>query len=167
GRSQVVPAADINLHFTGDIHAVSSAHNLLAAMLDNHLHHGNRLGLDSRRILWRRVMDMNDRALRDIVIGLGGRTEGVPRETGFDITAASEVMAILCLANGIDDLKQRLGRIVVGYRADGTPVRASDLKAVGAMAALLRDAIKPNLAQTIEGVPAFIHGGPFANIAHG
>src|SRR6185295_770004 len=167
GQSQVVPAEDINLHFTGDIHAVSSAHNLLAAMLDNHLHHGNQLGLDSRRILWRRVMDMNDRALRDIVVGLGGRTEGVPRETGFDITAASEVMAILCLANGIADLKQRLGRIVVGYRSDGTPVHAADLKAVGAMAALLRDAIKPNLAQTTEGVPAFVHGGPFANIAHG
>jgi formate--tetrahydrofolate ligase len=167
GLSQVVPADDINLHFTGDIHAVSSAHNLLAAMLDNHLHHGNPSGLDSRRVVWPRVMDMNDRSLRDIVVGLGGRTEGVPRETGFDITAASEVMAILCLANGIDDLKQRLGRIVVGYRPDGSPVRASDLKAVGAMAALLRDAIKPNLAQTIEGVPAVIHGGPFANIAHG
>src|SRR5262245_59542387 len=167
GRSQLVPADDINLHFTGDIHAVSSAHNLLAAMLDNHLHHGNPSGLDSRRVLWRRVMDMNDRALRDIVVGLGGRTEGVPRETGFDITAASEVMAILCLASGIPDLKQRLGRIVIGYRADGSPVRASDLKVVGAMAALLRDAIKPNLAQTVEGVPAIVHGGPFANIAHG
>ena len=167
GRSQVVPADDINLHFTGDIHAVSSAHNLLTALVDSHLHHGNALGLDSRRVLWRRVMDMNDRALRDIVIGLGGRTEGVPRETGFDITAASEVMAILCLADGIHDLKERLGRIVVGYRADGTPVKAADLQAVGAMAALLRDAVKPNLAQTIEGVPAVIHGGPFANIAHG
>src|SRR5437773_2296303 len=167
GKSQVVPADDVNLHFTGDIHAVSSAHNLLAALVDNHLHHGNTLGLDSRRVLWRRAMDMNDRALRDIVVGLGGRTEGVPRETGFDITAASEVMAILCLASGIPDLKERLGRIVVGYRADGSPVRASDLKAVGAMAALLRDAIKPNLAQTLEGVPAIVHGGPFANIAHG
>ena len=167
GESQVVPSDDVNLHFTGDIHAVSSAHNLLAAMLDNHLHHGSPSGLDVRRVLWRRVMDMNDRALRDIVVGLGGRTEGVPRETGFDITAASEVMAILCLANGIADLKQRLGRIVVGYRTDGSPVYASDLKAVGAMAALLRDAIKPNLAQTTEGVPAFVHGGPFANIAHG
>jgi formate--tetrahydrofolate ligase len=167
GRSQVVPADDINLHFTGDIHAVSSAHNLLAALVDNHLHHGNALALDSRRVLWRRAIDMNDRALRDIVIGLGGHREGVPRETGFDITAASEVMAILCLASGIDDLKQRLGRIVVGYRADGTPVHARDLKAVGAMAALLRDAIKPNLVQTVEGVPALIHGGPFANIAHG
>src|SRR5206468_12190689 len=167
GRSQVVPADDVNLHFTGDIHAVSSAHNLLTALVDNHLHHGNPLGLDARRVLWRRVMDMNDRALRDIVIGLGGRTEGVPRETGFDIAAASEVMAILCLADGISDLKQRLGRIVVGYRPDGSAVAARDLNAVGAMAALLRDALKPNLVQTTEGVPAFVHGGPFANIAHG
>ena len=167
GLSQVVPADEINLHFTGDLHAVSSAHNLLAALTDNHLHHGNVLGLDSRRVVWRRVLDMNDRALRDIVIGLGGHREGVPRETGFDITAASEVMAILCLASGVDDLKQRLSRIVVGYRADGTPVKAEDLKAVGAMAALLRDAIKPNLVQTLEGVPAVVHGGPFANIAHG
>ena len=167
GRSQVVPAEDINLHFTGDIHAVSSAHNLLAALVDNSLHQSNPLGLDSRRIVWKRVLDMNDRALRDIVIGLGGRSEGVPRETGFDISAASEVMAILCLADGIADLKERLGRIVVGYRTDGTPVRAADLKAVGAMAVLLRDAIKPNLVQTIEGVPAILHGGPFANIAHG
>src|SRR5262245_22983874 len=167
GLSEVVPAEDINLHFTGDIHAVSSAHNLLAAMLDNHLHQGNALGLDSRRVLWRRALDMNDRALRDIVIGLGGRTEGVPRETGFDITAASEVMAILCLADGVDDLKERLGRIVVGFRADGSAVRAADLKAVGAMTALLKNAIQPNLVQTVEGVPAFVHGGPFANIAHG
>ena len=167
GMSQVVPADDINLHFTGDIHAVSSAHNLLAALVDNHLHFGNALGLDSRRILWRRVMDMNDRALRDIVIGLGGHREGVPRETGFDISAASEVMAILCLAQGVPDLKERLARIVVGYRPDGSPVRAADLKAVGAMAALLRDAVKPNLVQTVEGVPAILHGGPFANIAHG
>jgi formate--tetrahydrofolate ligase len=167
GRSQVVPADDINLHFTGDIHAVSTAHNLLAALVDNHLHHGNTLGLDSRRVVWRRVLDMNDRALRDIVIGLGGHREGVPRETGFDIAAASEVMAILCLAGDIDDLKTRLGRIVVGYRSDGAAVQAADLKAVGAMAALLRDAIKPNLVQTVEGVPAIVHGGPFANIAHG
>jgi len=167
GKSQVIPADDINLHFTGDVHAVSSAHNLLAALVDNHLHHGNALALDSRRVLWRRVIDMNDRALRDIVIGLGGQREGVPRETGFDITAASEVMAILCLATDIDDLKTRLGRIVVAYRADGSPVHARDLKAVGAMAALLRDALKPNLVQTVEGVPALIHGGPFANIAHG
>ena len=167
GCSQVVPSDDVNLHFTGDIHAVSSAHNLLAALVDNHLHHGNALGLDSRRVVWRRVMDMNDRALRSIVIGLGGHRQGIPRETGFDITAASEVMAILCLAHGVQDLKARLGRIVVGYRADGTPVTAHDLGAVGAMAALLRDAIKPNLVQTTEGVPAFVHGGPFANIAHG
>jgi formate--tetrahydrofolate ligase len=167
GASQVVPSDDINLHFTGDIHAVSSAHNLLAALVDNHLHHGNALGLDSRRVAWKRVLDMNDRALRDIVIGLGGQREGVPRETGFDITAASEVMAILCLATGVPDLKARLARIVVGYRPDGSPVTAEDLNAVGAMAALLRDAVKPNLVQTTEGVPAFVHGGPFANIAHG
>src|SRR5438105_6996486 len=167
GKSQVVPAEDINLHFTGDIHAVSSAHNLLAAIVDNSLHHGNPLGLDSRRVLWRRALDMNDRALRDVVIGLGGGSEGVPRETGFDITAASEVMAILCLSSGIPDLKQRLARIVIGFRADGSPVFASDTGAVGAMAALLKDAVKPNLVQTTEGVPAFVHGGPFANIAHG
>lgn len=167
GASQVVPADDINMHFNGDIHAVSSAHNLLTALVDNHLHHGNALGLDSRRVVWKRVLDMNDRALRDIVIGLGGRTEGVPRETGFDISAASEVMAILCLANDVADLKVRLARIVVGYRPDASPVTAADLKATGAMAALLRDAVKPNLVQTLEGVPAFVHGGPFANIAHG
>jgi formate--tetrahydrofolate ligase len=167
GCSEVVPSDDVNLHFTGDIHAVSSAHNLLAALVDNHLHHGNALGLDSRRVVWRRVMDMNDRALRSMVVGLGGFKQGIPRETGFDITAASEVMAILCLANGVQDLKERLGRIVVGYRGDGAPVTARDLGAVGAMAALLRDAIKPNLVQTTEGVPAFVHGGPFANIAHG
>jgi formate--tetrahydrofolate ligase len=167
GASEVLPVMDINLHFTGDFHAVASAHNLLAALVDNHLHHDNVLGLDARRVTWKRVLDMNDRALRNMVIGLGGRTEGIPRETGFDITAASEVMAILCLADGIPDLKARLGRIVVGYRSDGTPVAAADLQAVGAMAALLRDAIKPNLVQTTEGVPAFLHGGPFANIAHG
>jgi formate--tetrahydrofolate ligase len=167
GRSELVPSVDINLHFNGDLHAVTAAHNLLAAMVDNHLHHGNRLGLDSRRILWRRAIDMNDRALRDIVIGLGGHREGVPRETGFDITAASEVMAILCLQGGVHDLKERLSRIVVGFRADGTAVTAAALKAVGAMAALLRDAIRPNLVQTVEGVPAIVHGGPFANIAHG
>jgi formate--tetrahydrofolate ligase len=167
GQSQVVPSDDINLHFTGDIHAVSSAHNLLAALVDNHLHHGNALGLDSRRVVWKRVMDMNDRALRSIVIGLGGHRQGVPRETGFDISAASEVMAILCLAKDVQDLKDRLGRIVVGYRSDSSPVTGGDLKAVGAMAALLRDAVKPNLVQTTEGVPAFVHGGPFANIAHG
>jgi formate--tetrahydrofolate ligase len=167
GKSQLVPAEDINLHFTGDIHAVTSAHNLLAALLDNHLHHGNALGLDSRRILWRRVLDMNDRALRDIVIGLGGHREGVPRETGFDISAASEVMAVLCLAKDVDDLKGRLGRIVLGYRPDGSPVHARELAGVGAMAALLRDALHPNLVATLEGAPAFVHGGPFANIAHG
>ena len=167
GKSQVVPSDDINLHFTGDIHAVTSAHNLLTAIVDNHLHHGNALGLDSRRVLWKRVLDMNDRALRDIVIGLGGRSEGIPRETSFDISAASEVMAILCLANDIPDLKARLARIVVGFRPDGSPVTAADMKAVGAMAALLKDAVKPNLVQTVEGVPAIVHGGPFANIAHG
>jgi formate--tetrahydrofolate ligase len=167
GASLVVPADDINLHFTGDIHAVATAHNLLAAVVDNHLHHDNTLGLDSRRVVWRRVLDMNDRALRDIVIGLGGHREGVPRETGFDIAAASEVMAILCLASGIRDLRERLGRIVVGYRRDGSAVTAADVRAVGAMSALLRDAVKPNLVQTSEGVPALIHGGPFANIAHG
>ena len=167
GASEIVPVDDINMHFNGDFHAVSSAHNLLAALVDNALHHDTAHGLDPRRTVWKRVVDMNDRALRDIVIGLGGRTEGIPRETGFDITAASEVMAVLCLADGIADLKARLGRIVVGYRTDSTPVTAADLNAVGAMAALLRDAIKPNLVQTTEGVPAFVHGGPFANIAHG
>ena len=167
GRSEVVPADDVNLHFTGDIHAVAAAHNLLAAIVDNHLHHGNALGLDSRRVVWRRVMDMNDRALRDIVIGLGGHREGVPRETGFDIAAASEVMAILCLAADARDLKVRLARIVVGFRPDGSAVTAADLETVGAMAALLKDAVKPNLVQTTEGVPALVHGGPFANIAHG
>jgi formate--tetrahydrofolate ligase len=167
GASEVLPVMDINMHFNGDFHAVSSAHNLLAALVDNHLHFGSPSGLDPRRVTWKRVVDMNDRALRDIVIGLGGRTEGIPRETGFDITAASEVMAVLCLADGIADLKARLGRIVVGYRADATPVTAKDLNAVGAMAALLKEAIKPNLVQTTEGVPAFVHGGPFANIAHG
>ncbi len=167
GKSQLVPVNDINLHFNGDIHAVTAAHNLLAAMVDNHLHHGNALEIDSRRVLWRRALDMNDRALRDVVIGLGGHREGVPRETGFDISAASEVMAILCLATGIPDLKARLARIVVGFRADGSAVTAADLKAVGAMAALLREALKPNLVQTLEGVPAIVHGGPFANIAHG
>jgi formate--tetrahydrofolate ligase len=168
GASEVLPMMDINMHFNGDFHAVTSAHNLLAAMVDNCLHNGSVVtGLDPRRVTWKRVIDMNDRALRDIVIGLGGRTEGIPRETGFDITAASEVMAILCLADGIPDLKARLSRIVVGYASDGRPITASDIKAVGAMAALLRDAIKPNLVQTTEGVPAFLHGGPFANIAHG
>lgn len=167
GRAEVLPMMDINMHFNGDFHAVTSAHNLLAAMVDNSLHNGNATRLDPRRVTWKRVMDMNDRALRDIVIGLGGRTEGIPRETGFDITAASEVMAVLCLADGIPDLKARLGRIVVGYTPDGTPVTAREIGAVGAMSALLKEAIKPNLVQTTEGVPAFVHGGPFANIAHG
>jgi formate--tetrahydrofolate ligase len=167
GYAQVLPMEDINLHFTGDFHAITAAHNLLAAMVDNHLHQGNALGLDVRQITWPRVLDMNDRALRDIVIGLGGRGNGVPREAGFVITVASEVMAILCLASGIPDLKARLARMIVGYTRDGRPVTAGDLKAPGAMAVLLKDAIKPNLVQTIENTPAFVHGGPFANIAHG
>ncbi|MGI6345092.1 MAG: formate--tetrahydrofolate ligase [Bacillota bacterium] len=167
GYSQVVPMADINLHFTGDIHAITTAHNLLAAMLDNHLQQGNELNIDPRRIVWRRVLDMNDRALRNIVVGLGGHTNGVPRQDGFDITVASEVMAILCLASDLMDLKQRLSRIIVGYTYDRKPVTAGDLKAAGAMAVLLKDAIKPNLVQTLENGPVFVHGGPFANIAHG
>jgi len=167
GYSQIVPMEDINLHFTGDFTAITAAHNLLAAMIDNHLHHGNALGIDQRDIPFRRVLDMNDRALRDIVCGLGGKVNGVPRETGFDITVASEVMAILCLARDLRDLKERCGAIVAGYTSDGAPVRARDLKAHGAMAALLKDAIHPNLVQTLEGTPAIVHGGPFANIAHG
>jgi formate--tetrahydrofolate ligase len=167
GRAQVVPMEDINLHFTGDFGAVALAHNLLAAMLDNHIHHGNELGIDVRRIAWRRVVDMNDRALREIVVGLGGLANGLPREDGFDIVVASEVMAILCLSESMADLKNRLGRIVVGYTRERTPVRAADLGAHGAMAVLLKDAIKPNLVQTLENNPAIIHGGPFANIAHG
>ena len=167
GYSQVVPMEDINLHFTGDIHAVTTAHNLLSAMLDNHLQQGNKLNIDPRRITWKRVMDMNDRALRNLVIGLGGKAHGVPREDGFDISVASEVMAILCLADGLADLKARLARIVVGYTYDGAPVTCGMLNAQGAMAALLKEAIKPNLVQTLENVPALIHGGPFANIAHG
>ncbi len=167
GQSRVVPAEQINLHFTGDFHAVTSSHNLLAAVLDNHLYYDNSLRIDPRRVLWRRVMDMNDRALRNIVIGLGGYRQGVPRETGFDITAASEVMAILCLAEDLEDLRIRLDRILVALTYDGEPVTAARLSASGAMLALLREAIRPNLTQTIEGVPALIHGGPFANIAHG
>ncbi len=167
GYAQVIPMEDINLHFTGDFHAVASAHMLLSAMLDNHIHQGNALRIDTRRIVWRRAVDMNDRALRSIVVGLGGQTNGVPRQDGFDIAVASEVMAILCLSSDLRDLKARLSRIVVAYDADGQPVTAGMLKACGAMAALLRDAIKPNLVQTIENVPALIHGGPFANIAHG
>ncbi|MEO3715741.1 formate--tetrahydrofolate ligase [Roseateles flavus] len=167
GHAQVVPMEDINLHFTGDFHAIALANNLLAAMIDNHIHHGNVLGLDVRRISWRRVVDMNDRALRLITAGLGGPGNGYPREDGFDIVVASEVMAILCLADSLADLKRRLGQIVVGYTADKKPVTARELQADGAMAALLRDAIQPNLVQTLEGNPAFVHGGPFANIAHG
>ncbi len=167
GRAQVGPMDEINLHFTGDFHAITSANNLLAAMLDNHLFWGNALGLDPRRVTWRRALDMNDRALRDIVVGLGGGTNGAPRESGFDITVASEVMAVFCLARDLDDLKQRLGRMVVGARRDHSLVTARDLKADGAMAALLRDALMPNLVQTLEGSPALVHGGPFANIAHG
>ena len=167
GYAQVVPMEDINLHFTGDFHAIGAANNLLAAMLDNHIQQGNALGIDVKRITWRRCVDMNDRQLRSIVDGLGGRMQGVPREDGFDITVASEVMAVLCLASDIPDLKARLGRIVVGYTYDDAPVTAADLKAAGAMAALLKDALKPNLVQTLEGTPTLIHGGPFANIAHG
>ncbi len=167
GYSQVVPMEDINLHFTGDIHAITYAHNLLAAMLDNHIHQGNRLNIDTRKIVFRRVIDLNERALRSIVCGLGGEKNGVPRETGFDITVASEIMAILCLSQDLQDLKERLGRIIVAYTYDGQPVRASDLKAQGAMAVLMKEAIKPNLVQTLENTPAIIHGGPFANIAHG
>lgn len=167
GYAQVVPMEDINLHFTGDFHAITSAHSLLAALLDNHIHQGNALNIDTRRIAWKRVVDMNDRALRNIVIGLGGRTEGVPRQDGFDITVASEIMAILCLANDLDDLKERLGNMVVAYNLEGEPVRAKDLEATGALALILKDAIKPNLVQTLENTPVLIHGGPFANIAHG
>ncbi len=167
GYAQVVPMEDINLHFTGDFHAIGAANNLLAAMLDNHIQQGNALGIDPKAITWKRAVDMNDRQLRHIVDGLGGRMQGVPREDGFEITVASEIMAVLCLSSGILDLKERLARIIVGYTYDGRPVTAHDLKAEGAMAALLKDAIKPNLVQTLEGTPAFIHGGPFANIAHG
>ncbi len=167
GYAQVVPMEDINLHFTGDFHAIGAANNLLAALLDAHIQNGNELNIDVRKITWKRVVDMNDRQLRHIVDGLGGKAHGVPREDGFDITVASEVMAIFCLATSITDLKERLGRIVVGYTYDDAPVTAHDLKAEGAMAALLKDALKPNLVQTLEGTPAFVHGGPFANIAHG
>ena len=167
GYAQVVPMEDINLHFTGDFHAIGAANNLLAAMLDNHIQQGNKLDIDVKRITWKRCVDMNDRQLRNIVCGLGGRMQGVPREDGFDITVASEIMAVLCLATGLGDLKARLGRMVVGYSRSGAPITAHNLKAEGAMAALLKDAIKPNLVQTLEGTPAFIHGGPFANIAHG
>ncbi len=167
GYAQVVPMEDINLHFTGDFHAIGAANNLLAAMLDNHIQQGNALGIDVKKITWRRCVDMNDRQLRSIVDGLGGRMQGVPREDGFDITVASEIMAVLCLASDLKDLKARLARIIVGYTYDDKPVTAADLKAQGAMAALLKDAIKPNLVQTLENTPALVHGGPFANIAHG
>lgn len=167
GYAQVVPMEDINLHFTGDIHAITAAHNLLAAMLDNHLHQGNELNIDPRQVVLRRVMDLNERALRKVVIGLGGKADGVPRESGFDITVASEVMACLCLAEDLMDLKKRLARVVVAYTYEGLPVTAKDLKAEGAMTLLLKDAIKPNLVQTLENTPALVHGGPFANIAHG
>ena len=167
GYAQVVPMEDINLHFTGDFHAIGAANNLLAAMLDNHIQQGNQLGIDTRKITWKRCVDMNDRQLRFIVDGLGGKVNGTPREDGFDITVASEIMAVFCLASSITDLKARLSRIIVGYTYDDKPVTAGDLKAVGAMTALLKDALKPNLVQTLEGTPAFVHGGPFANIAHG
>ena len=167
GYAQVVPMEDINLHFTGDFHAITTAHNLLAALIDNHIFQGNALDLDVNRIVWKRVLDINDRALRHVVTGLGGRAHGVPRESGFDITVASEMMAILCLADGLADMKHRLGRILIGYTRSGRPVHAEELGATGALALLFKDAIKPNLVQTLEGTPVFIHGGPFANIAHG
>ena len=167
GHAQVIPMEDINLHFTGDFHAIGIANNLMAALIDNHIHQGNALNIDARKVVWRRVVDMNDRQLRHIVCGMGGKASGVPREDGFDITVASEIMAVLCLASGLSDLKQRLSKMVVAYTRDDKPVTAHDLKAEGAMAAVLKDAIKPNLVQTLEGTPAFIHGGPFANIAHG
>jgi formate--tetrahydrofolate ligase len=167
GYAQIVPMEEMNLHFTGDFHAITSAHNLLTAMIDNHIYWGNSLEIDERRIVWRRVMDMNDRALRDMVVGLGGVSNGFARQTGFDITVASEVMAILCLSNDLEDLQERLGRIVVAYRRDKTPVYCRDIKADGAMTVLLKDAMQPNLVQTLENTPAFVHGGPFANIAHG
>lgn len=167
GYAQVVPMEDINLHFTGDFHAITSAHNLLAAVIDNHIQQGNALDLDVRRITWKRVVDLNDRALRNIICGLGGKAHGVPRETGFDITVASEMMAILCLTSDLEDMKKRLGNIIIGYTRSGRPVRAEELNVTGALTLLFKDAIKPNLAQTLEGTPALIHGGPFANIAHG
>ena len=167
GYAQVVPMEEINLHYTGDFHAIGAANNLLAAMLDNHIHQGNKLGIDTRKIIWKRCVDMNDRQLRNIVNGLGGKAHGVPREDGYDITVASEIMAIFCLSNSISDLKERLSRIIVGYTYDDKPVTAGDLNAAGAMCALLKDALKPNLVQTLEGTPALVHGGPFANIAHG
>ncbi len=167
GYAQVVPMEDINLHFTGDFHAITTAHNLIAALLDNHIHQGNKLNIDPRRVVWKRVLDMNDRALRNIVVGLGGKPNGVPREDGFDITVASEIMAIFCLSKDLEDFKERVGEIIVAYNYDGEPVFAKDLDAEGAVAVLMKDAIHPNLVQTLENTPALIHGGPFANIAHG
>jgi formate--tetrahydrofolate ligase len=167
GYAQVVPMEDINLHFTGDFHAITSAHNLLAAVIDNHMQQGNELQIDNRRVTWRRVVDLNDRALRNIVCGMGGKAHGIPRETGFDITVASEMMAILCLAKDLDDMKERIGKIIVAYTYGGRPIRAKELNVTGALTLLFKDAIKPNLVQTLEGTPAFVHGGPFANIAHG
>lgn len=167
GYAQVVPMEDINLHFTGDLHAITTAHNLLAAVIDNHIHQGNELNIDPRRITWKRVLDLNDRALRHIICGLGGKVNGVPRESGFDITVASEMMAILCLARDLDDMKERIGRIVVGYTYENKPITVAELKVTGALTLLFKDAIKPNLVQTLEKTPAFVHGGPFANIAHG
>lgn len=167
GYSQVIPMEDINLHFTGDIHAVTAAHNLVSAIIDNHLQQGNELGIDPRRVVWRRVMDLNERALRSVIVGLGGKANGVPRESGFDITVASELMAILCLSTNLMDLKNRVGRIIIGYTYDNKPVTAKEIGVAGSVSVLLKDAIKPNLVQTLEGVPAFVHGGPFANIAHG
>ena len=167
GYAQVVPMEDINLHFTGDFHAITTANNLISALLDNHIQQGNDLGIDPRRIVWKRVLDMNDRALRNVVVGLGGRVNGVPREDGFDITVASEIMAIFCLANSLEDLKARVGEIIIAYKYDGSPVYAKDIKAHGAVALIMKDAMAPNLVQTLENTPAFIHGGPFANIAHG
>ncbi|MFV0245163.1 MAG: formate--tetrahydrofolate ligase, partial [Qingshengfaniella sp.] len=167
GYAQVVPMEDMNLHFTGDFHAITSAHNLLSAMIDNHIYWGNSLEIDTRRVSWRRVLDMNDRALRDITVSLGGVANGFPRQTGFDITVASEVMAILCLARNLEDLEQRLGNIIVAYTRDKQPITCRDIKADGAMTVLLKDAMQPNLVQTLENNPAFVHGGPFANIAHG
>ncbi len=167
GYAQVIPMTDINLHFTGDFHAIGAAHNLLSALIDNHIHWDNQLNIDPRRITWKRVVDMNDRSLRDITCGLGGTGNGIPRQSGFDITVASEIMAVFCLASDIDDLKKRIGNIVIGYTRSNEPIRAKQLKADGAISALLKDAFQPNLVQTLENNPAFIHGGPFANIAHG
>src|SRR5699024_6259963 len=167
GHAQVVPMEDINLHFTGDFHAITTAHNLISALLDNHMQQGNKLNIDQRRVVWKRVLDMNDRALRNVVVGLGGRPNGIPRQDGFDITVASEIMAIFCLAKDLEDLKERVGEIIVAYNYDGEPIYAKDIEAQGAVALIMKDAMAPNLVQTLENTPALIHGGPFANIAHG